>query len=161
MDTAAGAAPARLRALPSWLLTQTSLRARRLVSDALDTAGASRHYFSMLAALEEFGPANQAALGRRLGIDPSDMVPLVNELEGMKLIRRTADPTDRRRNVITISAAGTRRLEKLDRLLSEAQDELLEPLMARERRQLVQLLTRVIDDAPPPPLPRSRSQMSL
>lgn len=138
-------APARLRGLPTWLLSQVALRAQRLVTDAFADADASRSQYSLLAALEEFGPTSQAALGRRLGIDRSDVVVLLRELEKRKLVKRAADPSDSRRNVITITRAGVRRLEKLDSLVAEVQAAVLTPLTARERNQLIRLLTRVID----------------
>jgi DNA-binding MarR family transcriptional regulator len=138
-------APARLRGLPTWLLSQVALRAQRLVTDAFADADASRSQYSLLAALEEFGPTSQAALGRRLGIDRSDVVALLRELEKRKLVKRAADPSDSRRNVITITRAGVRRLEKLDGLVAEVQAAVLAPLTARERNQLIRLLTRVID----------------
>ena len=145
MESTKGVAPARLRGLPSWLLSQTALRAQRLGTSAFADAGASRSQYSLLAALEEFGPGSQAALGRRLGIDRSDMVALVRELADRKLIKRTADPSDSRRNVITITPVGVRRLEKLDGLVADVQDTLLAPLSVRERSQLIRPLTRIID----------------
>jgi MarR family transcriptional regulator, lower aerobic nicotinate degradation pathway regulator len=145
METAERPAPARLRALPSWLINQTAIPANRLVADGLASAGARRHHYSLLAALDHAGPASQAALSRTTMIDRSDMVATVNELAALDLVARTPDPTDRRRNVVTITPAGRRHLRKLDRLLAKIQDELLAPLSAAERRQLIQLLTRVVD----------------
>jgi hypothetical protein len=55
----------------------------------------------------------------------------------------TAD--DRRRNVITITPAGTAHLYRLDGLLASVQDELLAPLSPAERAQLIRLLTRVLE----------------
>ena len=141
----AGPSPARLRALPSWLLNQAAIPTNRLVADALAATGARRHHYALFATLDEYGPASQAALGRRTTIDGSDMVSAVNELTGQGLVARAPDPSDRRRNVITITAAGKRRLGKLDRLLAEVQDEALAPLSRSEREQLVRLLTRVVD----------------
>ena len=60
-------------------------------------------------------------------------------------MQRTPDSTDRRRNVVTLTTSGRRHLRKLDKLLADAQDELLAPLSPEERRQLVALLTRVVD----------------
>lgn len=145
MDTGKGAAPTRLRTLPSWLLTQTALHTQRLVTEGLAAADAYRYHYSLLSALEEFGPASQADLGRRCGIDRSDMVAMVNELTASKLIERTADASDRRRNIITITPAGRRRLRKLDRVVAGIQDHVLGPLALGERKQLVSLLTRVLD----------------
>jgi DNA-binding MarR family transcriptional regulator len=137
-------APARLRSLPSWLLNQVALPAQRIIAEALGSAGARRQHYSVLSALEEFGPASQAALGRRCGIDRSDMVALVNELAAAGRLERTPDPDDRRRNVIAITDAGREFLATLDRLLAGAQDELLAPLSSHERADLVRLLGAVL-----------------
>jgi MarR family transcriptional regulator, lower aerobic nicotinate degradation pathway regulator len=138
-------APTRLRTLPSWLINQTAIPAQRLVAAGLAERGASRQQYALLAALDERGPASQAALGRTGGIDPSDMVALVNDLVEQGLVARTPDPTDRRRNVVALTAAGHRRLEQLDAEVAKLQDDLLAPLTATERRQLVHLLTKLVD----------------
>jgi DNA-binding MarR family transcriptional regulator len=145
MATADGKASARLRGLPSWLINQAAIAGNRLVADGLSSAGTRRHHYALLAALAEVGPASQADLSRRIMIDRSDMVATVNELGEQGLVERTPDPTDRRRNVVTITPAGRRRLRKLDRLVAKSQDELLAALSAEERAQLVDLLTRVVD----------------
>jgi DNA-binding MarR family transcriptional regulator len=146
MATAEGKASARLRALPSWLINQTAIAANRLVAEGLAGAGTRRHHYALLAALDEVGPASQADLTRRILIDRSNMVATVNELSEQGLVERTPSPTDRRRNVVTITAAGRRQLRKLDRLVAAAQDELLASLSAEERARLVDLLARVVDD---------------
>jgi DNA-binding MarR family transcriptional regulator len=78
-------------------------------------------------------------------MDRSDVVAALNDLAGRGLVERSPDPADRRRNVITITADGTAHFERLDRLLSGAQDELLAPLSPAERHLLTGLLTRVLD----------------
>ena len=138
-------APARLRALPSWLLNQAALPAQRLVADGLGAVGAHRSHYAVLAALDEFGPDSQAALGRRCGIDRSDMVALVNDLAGEGLVDRQPDAADRRRNVITITAAGRRRLGTLDTVVAGVQHALLAPLTTAERDELAALLRRVVE----------------
>jgi MarR family transcriptional regulator, lower aerobic nicotinate degradation pathway regulator len=105
----------------------------RLVSAGLAGAGARRHHYSLLAALDEGGPASQAALSRRTTIDRSDMVATINELLERGLVDRIADPTDRRRKVVSITPAGRRELRRLDRLLAGVQDDFLAPLPAAER----------------------------
>lgn len=135
--------PRRLQGLPSRLINQVAMSANRLVDQAFAGPGLRRYHFSLLAALEEFGPASQAALGRRTGIDRSDIVATVNELAERGLVERSPDPDDRRRNVITVTPAGVRQLEVLDRLLAGAQEELLAALTGAEREQLMGLLTRV------------------
>ena len=91
--------PRRLRQLPSWLTSQVARQAQRLVSEALAQEGARRQHFTVLTSLAEQGPASQAALGRRLWIDRSDLHAILNELERDGLVRRIRDEQDRRRNV--------------------------------------------------------------
>ncbi|MFZ3493960.1 MarR family winged helix-turn-helix transcriptional regulator [Streptomyces sp. 5.8] len=143
-DPGASALPARLRELPSRLLSQASAHATRLVTEGLSGADARTWHYATLAALEEFGPASQAALSGRTDIHRSDLVAVINELAERELVERTPDPADRRRNVITLTAAGRRRLRKLEQLLAAAQEELLSPLSAPEREQLVALLGRLV-----------------
>jgi DNA-binding MarR family transcriptional regulator len=139
------AAPARLRAQPSWLINQVALPANRLVAERLASVGARRYHYALLAALDELGPQSQAEFSRRTAIDRSDMVEIVNELTEQGLVDRSPDATDGRRNVITITTAGRRHLRKLDRLLAGAQDQLLGPLSAHERDELVALLVRLVE----------------
>ncbi|MFI0480543.1 MarR family winged helix-turn-helix transcriptional regulator [Actinomadura sp. 9N215] len=145
MMTADAQTPTRLRSAPSWLINLISAHSHRLISDAFAAAGARGYHYRLLAALAEYGPSSQAALGRRTGIDRSDVVAALNELVAKKLIERTPDPSDRRRNVITITPDGSRHLEELDGVLAAIQDDLLAPLTPSERAQLTALLTRVAD----------------
>ena len=138
-------APVRVRAKPSWLLNQAAIPANRLVAEGLAAIDGRRHHYVLLAALDEGGPASQADLSRRTTIDRSDMVAAVNELAERGLVVRSPDATDRRRNVVSLTAAGRRHLQKLDRILDQAQDQLLAPLSPADRRELVDLLTRVVD----------------
>ncbi|MBN6038278.1 MarR family winged helix-turn-helix transcriptional regulator [Amycolatopsis sp. 195334CR] len=145
MENPADEPSARWKRLPSWLLTQTSQHAHRLVADGFSAAGARGYHFRLLATLEEFGPASQAALGRRSGIHVSDMVATINELAERELVERAPDPADRRRNVISLTTAGKRQLRRLEKQLADRQDELLAPLSRDERAQLTELLAKLLD----------------
>jgi DNA-binding MarR family transcriptional regulator len=138
-------APDRIRALPSWLINQAAVPANRLVNEALSGIGARRPHYSVLAALDELGPASQAELSRQTSIDRSDMVAIINELTEQGFVARTPDSSDRRRNVVTLTPAGRRQLHKIDRVVADVQDELLAPLSISDRRRFVALLTRLVD----------------
>ncbi|MCA2212006.1 MarR family winged helix-turn-helix transcriptional regulator [Jidongwangia harbinensis] len=135
----------RVTTLPSWLLSQTAAAAYRLVSEGLAEVGARGYHYRLLAELMESGPASQAELGRRTGIHLSDMVAALNELTDGGYVRRSPDPADRRRNVVTITPAGRRRAGDLAHRVGEIQDELLAPLNAKERAELVRLLGALLD----------------
>ncbi|WP_405442684.1 MarR family winged helix-turn-helix transcriptional regulator [Streptomyces niveus] len=135
----------RLRQRASRLLSQVATRSDRLINEGLAQADARKWHYAVLASLQDFGPASQAALSKRTGIYRSDMVGVLNELAMRQLVERAPDPDDQRRNVITVSTAGRRQLRRLDRVLDVLHDELLAPLDAAEREQLVSLLTRLLD----------------
>lgn len=143
MDTRS--APARLRSLTSWLINQNAVTARNVVAARMAGTATRRYHYSMLAALDEFGPASQADLGRRCGLDRSDVTASVTDLAERDWVERATDPLDKRRNIVRLTKAGLKHLRALDRVVAEAQDELLEPLSAAEREQLNELLTRVAD----------------
>ena len=107
--------------------------------------GARGYHYRLLAALQEFGPASQASLGRRTSMDRSDVVTAINELAGRGHVQRAPDPADHRRNIITLTPAGTAHLQRLDGLLTDVQDELLAPLSPGERDHLTQLLSRMLE----------------
>ncbi|MFF8932098.1 MarR family winged helix-turn-helix transcriptional regulator [Streptomyces longwoodensis] len=139
------ATPARLRVIPSRLLAGVAAVADRLVGDRLAAEGAHKWHFAVLVALDEAGAASQAELSRRTGIYRSDMVAVLNQLSDAGCIRRDPDPADRRRNVITLTSAGRRRLERLDTLITDAQRELLAPLASEQQEQLTDLLGILTD----------------
>lgn len=139
-------APRRLRSLPTWLLNQCATQGTRLVGERLSSADvAHRYHFSLLAALDESGPTSQADLGRRIGLDRSDVTAAINDLEKGGFVERTPDPQDRRRNLVNLTGSGRRHLDTLDTLVRTAQAELLSPLSGEEQRQLIRLLRTVVD----------------
>jgi DNA-binding MarR family transcriptional regulator len=135
--------PTRLRQLPSWLVGQTDKRAQALIARALEDAGLRRQHFAVLTSLAEQGEASQAALGRRLSIDRSDLHAILEELERDRLVARVRDANDRRRNVVTLTPAGRLGLKRLDARVDTAQRELLAPLSSREQADFVRMLERV------------------
>ena len=136
--------PERLRRLPTWLTAEAARRGRRLVDASLAQDGARRQHFTVLTSLSEQGPTSQAELGRRLSIDRSDLHALLGELERDGIVTRVRDEQDRRRNVVMLTRAGQSVLARLDMRIDTAQDALLEPLSAGERRELGRLLQKLL-----------------
>jgi DNA-binding MarR family transcriptional regulator len=137
--------PDRIRRLTSWLTGQLAGTGAALVADALTAEGLRRQHFTVLSALAERGAASQAALGRRLLIDRSDMHALLSELERDGLVARVRDPGDRRRLLVELTPAGARALKRLDRRIDAAQDALVSPLAPADRRELQRLLTVLVE----------------
>ncbi|MFC5503592.1 MarR family winged helix-turn-helix transcriptional regulator [Lysinimonas soli] len=138
-------APRRVRSLPSWQLNQAASRGTRLVAERAADLGVTRSTFSILAALDEFGPSSQAELGRRVGLDRKDVSSLVAGLEADGLVRRGPDERDGRRKLLEITPHGLAMLERLDGAFTAAQDELLAVLSIRDRVELARLLLLIAD----------------
>jgi DNA-binding MarR family transcriptional regulator len=139
------AMPSRILELPTWLISRAYAQSHRLLAEGFATAGLRGYHYRLLAALEDFGPASQAALSRRTSIDRSDVVAALNDLAGHGLIQRSPDRDDRRRNVITITPAGIKQLRALDKIVAGVQEKLLAPLSAADRTKLIRLLGRLVE----------------
>src|SRR5580693_9428222 len=141
--------PARIKDRPTWLISRAYARSSGLLNAGFEAHGSGlrSYHYRLLAALEEWGPASQADLGRSTGIDRSDVTAALTELESRNLIERTVDPEHKRRNIVTLTPEGREQLRDLDTVLDAIQDELLAPLNATQRRQFITLMSRLLDDS--------------
>ena len=135
----------RVAGRPTWLLSRANARAQALLGAGFAAAGFRGYQYRLLAALDQYGAGSQADLGRQTGIDRSDVVAALNELAEGGFVRRDPDPADGRRNVVSITRKGRGALERLDTMLDQVQEAVLEPLAPDERAVLVRLLARLAD----------------
>jgi MarR family transcriptional regulator, lower aerobic nicotinate degradation pathway regulator len=143
-------APAAIRVLPSWLLGRAAARGHQLVARALAHENIRMMHHAALSTVADRGPVSQAELGRILNVDPKDMSAIVSDLDQRGLVTRGPDPADRRKNIITLSPAGTRLLLRTEKLGEQANAELTATLTPDERDQLIALLTRLVAPADQP-----------
>jgi DNA-binding MarR family transcriptional regulator len=134
----------------TWLLSRANARAQAIRVEAFAAAGSSGYLSRLLASLADEGPASQADLSRRTGIDPSDIVAAVNELESRTFVSRRRDPRDARRHVVELTRAGRAELARLDAVVADIQHRFLAPLSEPERRQLSRILAKLTADTPTP-----------
>jgi DNA-binding MarR family transcriptional regulator len=132
-----------IRSLPSWLLGRAAARGRSLVADALAAEGQKMWHHVVLSAVRDLQPVAQADLGRSVGLDPKDLVGVLNDLQSAGHVVRAPDPRDRRKNAVSLTDDGTRLLVRCEKAAREANDELLAPLSAAERDQFTGLLIRI------------------
>ncbi|MFG2073374.1 MarR family winged helix-turn-helix transcriptional regulator [Nonomuraea maritima] len=136
--------PPSLLAVTTFTLHKGAVANRRTLADRLSArTGLGLWHFAVLTALDDFGPAAQRRLGDRLGLDPSDMVRLMDDLIEMSLADRERDPSDRRRYRVTLTAAGRSALEEAHRVIAEVENETLAPLTADERAHLHALAVKL------------------
>ena len=126
-----------------------------LTAEALDSIGLTPALFALLNVLGARDGTIQQQLSFDMGIDPSAMVKLINELENAGLAERRRRPNDRRAWEVAITPKGRRTLARARRLASQVEDEVLGGLSATDRHQLLTLLRRALASAPPQPPWRS------
>jgi DNA-binding MarR family transcriptional regulator len=118
---------------------------------ALQSIGLTPPLFAVLNYLRSSDGAIQQQIGSAMGIDPSTMVALVDQLERAGLAKRRAHARDRRAREILLTPKGRRVLEQARDLAAEVEDDVLRGLSAAERRTLVALLRKAFAATPPQP----------
>jgi DNA-binding MarR family transcriptional regulator len=119
------------------------------VADALESISLTPALFGVLNFLATQKGAKQQEIGSAMAIDPSTMVSLIDQLEDAGLAKRRPHPTDRRAREVAITPKGRRLLERGRRMALQVEDEVLQGLTAGERRELLRLLRRALESAPP------------
>jgi DNA-binding MarR family transcriptional regulator len=99
--------------------------------------------FAVLHQLEAQGPFAQRELASALRMQPSNIVALLDELEGRGLLRRSPDPADRRRHRVELTNRGRLAVERARKATRRAEAELLGPLSPAERREFHGMLARL------------------
>ena len=89
----------------------------------------ARHVIA-LTLLRDLGEQNQSDLPATLGMDATNVVALLNELEADDLVQRRRSPQDRRRHTVSLTAAGRARLKEIEDLLTGVEQRVLDPLTA-------------------------------
>jgi DNA-binding MarR family transcriptional regulator len=119
--------------------------ARRMQTEAeveLAAFGLRARHVVALTLLRDLGEQNQSDLRATLGMDPANVVALLNELEAEDLVQRRRSPQDRRRHTVSLTAAGRARLKEIEDLLAAVEQRVLEPLTLEEQQTFYALLSR-------------------
>ena len=98
-----------------------------------------------LCCVCDFPGITQTRLAELLGADRTNVSQIVDELETKGLIRRVADPDDRRAHRLRATQRGESLRDRLISPVVAAQARILEPLASHERQLLIDLLTRVVE----------------
>ena len=123
----------------------TAGAAQNLATNQLEPLGLSPRGWGVLSTLAESGSLTQIELATATATDRTAMVYLLDELEERKLVERVRNPDDRRSFLIHLTPPGAELQLQAAEALAKQADKLLRPLSAGERRQLVQMLTRIAD----------------
>jgi DNA-binding MarR family transcriptional regulator len=135
--------------LTTWRISQLHQRSHRLLASRLAAEGFTGYQYRLLAALAETGEASQIELGRRAGLDRSDVAGGIDLLASRGLVARSPDARDRRRNIIALTKQGVQTVETLDEVVRKVQADLVVMLSERDRRHFDRILNLMLESAEP------------
>ncbi|MDF1791418.1 MAG: MarR family transcriptional regulator [Thalassobaculaceae bacterium] len=108
-----------------------------------DRFGITIPEWRILAILGAFGPATASEIQGRSAMDKVQVSRAIARLTEARLIQRTVDPDDRRRQTIAMTAAGEQVYREIVPLAQAREAALLEGFSAEERELLDRLLDRL------------------
>jgi DNA-binding MarR family transcriptional regulator len=129
--------------LPGWILARSGLIASEMIKQALAGQGLKPAHAHVLKMLNDQGALSQQAILEAIGVDPSVLVSLLNDLEGEDLAVRRRNPTDRRRHIVELSAKGRKLAGDMQDAIAASEAELFADLTADEIVTLCGLLNRL------------------
>lgn len=128
-----------------FLLSRTSGLVVRATNAALADDGLRVRQYSVLAlAADAADGISQRDLARALGLDPSQVVLLVDELAAAGLVERRPSPIDRRTKLVAATDRGRRLRVRGSETAAAALRELLGVLSSEEQESLRLALRRVV-----------------
>jgi DNA-binding MarR family transcriptional regulator len=132
---------------PGLLLAKLGREAMRQFSDALKPTELTPGHLTALYLLRERA-VSQQVLCDAVGVDPSKLVGILNDLEKENLIVRRRHPADRRRHMVEISELGKKRFAAAEQAAAVVEDRLLAGLDREQRDQLQRLLSHIVANTP-------------
>lgn len=100
--------------------------------------------FAMLNALMDDPGEDQITLAGKVAFDAATSGAVIARLESKGLLRRDADPKDKRRKLLTATAEGEKVVIAMKSAVADVQGQLVQPLTDKEAEQLTGLLGKLV-----------------
>lgn len=88
---------------------------------------------------------DQRTLARSIGLDTSTTGGVLDRLEARGLLQRQANPEDRRVRLLALTADGQAMLRSVTPAMLRAQQRILEPLPAPQRKEFMRMLRVLVE----------------
>jgi DNA-binding MarR family transcriptional regulator len=127
----------------AFLISQVGAHAAARFTERLAPLKLTPVHVGILRIIKQADGLSQQALGEKLGMYPSRLVAVIDELEERGLVERRDSPTDRRSYALYLTQAGRDSLRQIMLISSEHQAVLCAALNETEQIQLRDLLARI------------------
>jgi DNA-binding MarR family transcriptional regulator len=128
------------------LLVQLGFHLARAFGERLAPLGLEPRHFGLLTRLAANEGRSQQAIGELVGLNPTRMVFLVDDLERRGLVERRRNPADRRSHALYLTDLGRARLREAQQAGAGSEQQVGASLTGPQRRQLTALLRRLADE---------------
>lgn len=128
----------------SYLTSRAGRVGTQELTELMESESLTRNHFMIVCALAEFGGMSQNDLAKRSNLNRGHLVAYLDELVGRKILERSVDPTDRRRNIITLTEAGKKFTAKATAAAQRSEVEVFGALDAQQQETLRTLLQLVV-----------------
>lgn len=129
-----------------FLIARIGSESHHRFMEVMNGLGLSMYQQAVLATLlglAEEGATSQKQLGEMIGIDPRNLVPVVDSLEARHFVQRIPTPADRRRYSIRLTKEGERLARQVQVAGRELEEEMFSPLTRQEKTTLHKLLLKL------------------
>jgi DNA-binding MarR family transcriptional regulator len=130
---------------PGFMIRRTHQIAVAIFLDEARESRVTPTQYGVLVILDRRPGIDQNTLARLLGLDRSTTGMVVRKLAERGLIARAAGAADMRRRELKLTRPGVVLLDRVAASARRAQQRLLSPLPARERKRFLDLLARLAE----------------
>jgi DNA-binding MarR family transcriptional regulator len=130
----------------AYLLVQLGFHVAGAFARQLAPLGLEPRHFGMLTRLAANEGRSQQAIGELMGLNPTRMVFLVDELEQRGLVERRRNPADRRSHALYLTGQGRAKLREAQQVSAQHADQVGASLTSAQRTELTALLRRLADE---------------
>ena len=114
----------------------------RAISASAEKEGLTLQQFFLMGVLSREARVPMNALSKELRVTPPNITGVVDRLEAKGLVKRVADPKDRRKKEITLTEKGATQYERVRAGYSGPLQESLDALTPEEQEILAKLLRK-------------------
>ena len=127
-----------------FLLRRAHQRSAAIFQNLFSGSGLTPLQFTSLVKIRDQGRASQNLLGRLTYADPATIMGVINRLVERGLIRKSADPDDKRKSILILTSNGLNLIESLETVARAVSEETLAPLSSSEKKTFLRLLGKLI-----------------
>ena len=127
----------------AFLLAQLGAHAARRFGERTRGINLNPPHAGIMRMIASMPECSQKGLAERLGVLPSRMVVLIDELDAKGLVKRHRSTKDRRNYELALTTHGEKVLKQLSRLAAEHEADLCSALDAEEKSLLAKLCRKI------------------